>query len=671
MRAKFQIYILIIFIICIASSAAKAEVVRNDYDNGFAFMTSLTDDYPVGRLVLVMRNDKTPVALGRVDFARNGYVYCKIEDVFGNRRPITGDLVSIPTEETLRSLNKSPDDLKLLNTLSSSLQDKNQQVKTPVANTTAGKSPDTQTSRSQRNDIAIGSIGAQDTEGSLEISVSNDNRGLVSLKAVNVSLYRILKELAEKTGSNIYFDPSLESSLYSTRVTFSFSKQSVEAGLTDLLGSYGMKYFRNGGSFHVISKGATAQAESDEPVEIEKIVLSYTDADTMRDIILSMDLHPAPEVVKAYVGPMHPDAVQTLDVAGGKNSTKRDMPNEQVVTARKDILLVKATKDVIADIKKIIKLVDVAPRQLIIKTIMLEVDRNNVSDVGADSITFPTLGKYGTASFSGDMDPNSIAGSLQISVASKKTLETATKTLYADLHAMILKQKAKILNNPTISTLDGMPAVIRVGKEIPIESTTVEVKDGINLTSKDVDYRHIGMNLYVLPRIDPDTNKISLLLHPSLSEIETDFKNYFKQSPTNGVLGALNSILGTGLNTSALSSLSTASGSNDPTPDIVIRETNSIVRVDNGEEVIIGGLIRRENKTRVKKVPLFGDMPVLGGLFRREQNYVDEQELIVILVPYIVDSLQKDDKVDSPIYDLIYQDYKHINEKKKKSYSYK
>ncbi|MFA6449800.1 MAG: hypothetical protein WCX65_10045 [bacterium] len=668
MRNKIGLVLAIFMFLGMAIVFGATPTVRNTYDNAFSFMATIIDDYNTGDYAYVTGDSETPVALGRVSFSRNGYVYCVVEQNIGGRRPEVGDFIMHASGDIIKKYKKVQTDDKFLNDVntqkiqdavdSSKKDDTKNTAPVDKKQNTSSRSPNSP--RSDKNDIPISRIGTSDSQGAIDIQVSNDNRGLISLKAENAPLSRVLQELADKTGSAVYVDTSVESGMRDIYVTYSFKQESMEAGLSDLLGAYGLTYFRNGGSFRVVSKDSEENAGGSGEIQIEKIHLSYVDADTMRDILLSMDLHPAPEVVKAYVGPMHPEAASSLAVGGDKNWTNRDMPNEQVVTARKDFLLVKADKEVITEIRKVVKLVDVAPKQMIIKTIVLEVDRNNIRDIGADNIRFPSLGKFGTAIFSGDM----ANGALKMSVASRKVLETSSSTLYADIHALILDQKAKIINNPTITTLDGQPAIIRVGKEIPIESTSVEVKDGINLTATQVDYRHIGMSMYVLPRIDPDTNQISLLLHPSLSEIESEFKMNYKDSATNGVFGMIDSLMGTNI-----SGTVGDAGSGPPKeafPNIIVRETNSIVRVENGEEVIIGGLIRRENKTRVKKVPFLSDFPIVGGMFRRQQDYMDEQELIIILVPYIVDSLNKDEKIQSPVYDLIYQDYGKINQKLKK-----
>jgi len=132
-----------------------------------------------------------------------------------------------------------------------------------------------------------------------------------------------------------------------------------------------------------------------------------------------------------------------------------------------------------------------------------------------------------------------------------------------------------------------------------------------------------------------------------------------------GLMDMVDSIAGTEYGANAQGAITMLDSALPQSPNIIARESNSIVQVANGEEVIIGGLIRRDNKTRVKKMPLLGDMPLIGNLFRRQSDYVDEQELIIIMVPFVMDKLPGDEKIGAPVFDMIYKNYSDINEEKR------
>ncbi len=676
----------------VAGFAGIGNTIENVYDDAFSFMAFKPGEYPEGQKVVVTREGVGLVAIGRVKYSRYSYVFCELETTVENMRPERGDTVVASDLADKAIFDAKNADAQVMDILDGAAADSPaMQVKPasiPGTGKTVGKktvknvtyvhdpdkgyavryTDDTKPGERQlkRNYVPIrmyeGDYAYQaDDEGSVNIEVSDDNRKLVTLEAKDVTLGHLLREIAERTDIDIYVNASAEDDVYSTIVDYSFSGQTIAAGLQDLLKHYGLAYYRNGGSFHVASEG-TVEDEYKEyverekengPIEIEKIQLYYADADTVRDMILSMNIQPAPEVVKTYVGPIHNQQADTLQVGGRSGSeSERSLPNEQIVTAKKDFLLVKGTRESLKQVHKVVDLIDTKPTQLIFKALIMEIDRNNTHDYGADYTVLPTLGRYGVALFDGAFD----TGQLWVGLASKEQFEKGShNTLYTVLHTLLQEQKAKILNNPTITTLDGQPAVIRVGKEIPMASSNTTVNNGSVVSTSQVDYKHIGMTLYLVPRVDMKTREISLMIHPILSEIEQEFRENYKDSENHGIIQMFNSLLGTGGNSKKY-------GNPNYYPNIVVRETNSMVRLKDGEEVVIGGLIRRDNKTRVKRVPLLSEIPLVGELFRHTQDYVDEQELIIILVPYIVDELTDDKQIKTPEYDLLHKNYDDINE---------
>ncbi len=74
----------------------------------------------------------------------------------------------------------------------------------------------------------------------------------------------------------------------------------------------------------------------------------------------------------------------------------------------------------------------------------------------------------------------------------------------------------------------------------------------------------------------------------------------------------------------------------DTVPIISVRETDTIVRVHEGETAVIGGLMQDKLTVDKSKVPLLGDMPVVGGLFRRDEKHTQKTDLIVLLTPSLL-----------------------------------
>ena len=88
---------------------------------------------------------------------------------------------------------------------------------------------------------------------------------------------------------------------------------------------------------------------------------------------------------------------------------------------------------------------------------------------------------------------------------------------------------------------------------------------------------------------------------------------------------------------SSVSSISSLSAAANPQADIEIRSTKSIVKVKDGETVILGGLIHQDKDIEMKKLPILGDIPILGMFFRHKNQTVNlERELIIFITPRIV-----------------------------------
>ncbi|MGM0624054.1 MAG: pilus (MSHA type) biogenesis protein MshL, partial [Campylobacterota bacterium] len=164
------------------------------------------------------------------------------------------------------------------------------------------------------------------------------------------------------------------------------------------------------------------------------------------------------------------------------------------------------------------------------------------------------------------------------------------------------------VSNPKILTLNNQPALISVGNEYfyKLTSTNTTSGDGATTTSEDEDINSIfaGVLLDVTPEISND-GMITLKINPSLSE-------ELSQTTRND------------------------DGERTMPPDMSRRQISSVISLKDGEHVVLGGLISKDEGMDVKKVPLLGDIPVLGYLFKREEQIERMNELVIIITPRIV-----------------------------------
>ena len=173
----------------------------------------------------------------------------------------------------------------------------------------------------------------------------------------------------------------------------------------------------------------------------------------------------------------------------------------------------------------------------------------------------------------------------------------------------------QVLSSPRIATINNQKAVLKVGTdEFFVTSITTNTTSGVggttNSPSIGVQPFFSGIALDVTPQID-DNNNIILHIHPQVSNVIERQKNLN--------LGALGSF-----------TLPLASSS--------VNETDTIVRVQDGNIVAIGGLMQQESKNQASQVPGLGDMPGIGALFRQTGVTNTKRELVILLKPTIVHS---------------------------------
>jgi len=167
----------------------------------------------------------------------------------------------------------------------------------------------------------------------------------------------------------------------------------------------------------------------------------------------------------------------------------------------------------------------------------------------------------------------------------------------------------KSISNPKVLTLNNQPALISVGNELfyKIQSTSVmqgASGAGTQQSGETIDSVFAGILLDITPEISED-GSITLKINPSISD-------------TLDVVQRDNT------------------GSRNIPPDLSRKQISSVVTIQDGQHVILGGLISSKTGTTVSKVPLLGDLPLLDHLFKREVKINSVDELVLIITPHII-----------------------------------
>jgi len=169
------------------------------------------------------------------------------------------------------------------------------------------------------------------------------------------------------------------------------------------------------------------------------------------------------------------------------------------------------------------------------------------------------------------------------------------------------------ISNPKVLTLNNQPALISVGNELfyKIQSNAV-IQSGSGSSStqgETIDSVFAGILLDITPEISED-GSITLKINPSISDTLSTVER------GNG-------------------------GARDIPPDLSRKQISSVVTMQDGQHVILGGLISSKTGTKVSKVPLLGDLPLLDQVFKREIKIDRVEELVLIVTPHIVKKNQE------------------------------
>lgn len=267
------------------------------------------------------------------------------------------------------------------------------------------------------------------------------------------------------------------------------------------------------------------------------------------------------------------------------------------VDVESNAIVLMGPSDEIDYIKVLLKELDKEKAQVYVQARIIEVNDDLVDEVGVKYGIFGgTAGSKGLATFSSSLNGGSGVAFDIGDIGLKIPDLTSGLALGATISLLDQDGALDIVSEPSILAINNKESSIYVGETISVK-TSSSVSDG-GTTNENFKREDVGLTLKVKPRISND-NKVTLEIHTTLEDV--------KSTDTN-------------------------SGNADTTKKEV--ETTAIV--NNGESVIIGGLIEDKEESTVSKVPLLGDIPVVGSLFKHNKTDIRKRSLVIIVTPYII-----------------------------------
>jgi general secretion pathway protein D len=265
-----------------------------------------------------------------------------------------------------------------------------------------------------------------------------------------------------------------------------------------------------------------------------------------------------------------------------------------VADPTKNTILTEATPKDYRRILRLIKTLDVMPNQVLIEATIAEV---SLTDELRFGIRWYFKEQASTFKFS-----DHAAGSLA-SVFPGFSYALAMSNVEATLNALSGVTNINIVSSPSLTVMDNKTALLQIGDQVPIitqSAASVENPDATIVNS--VSYRDTGVILSITPQIN-ESGRVHLEIEQEVSSVST--------TQTSGI----------------------------DSPTIRQRKVKTSVVVNDGEAIALGGLIQKSQTTGRTQIPIIGDIPVLGSVFKEKNDDLEKTELLILLKPYVMRNL--------------------------------
>ena len=259
-----------------------------------------------------------------------------------------------------------------------------------------------------------------------------------------------------------------------------------------------------------------------------------------------------------------------------KTALQMFVPEDRVVVDAASVM-VRAGVDQLSEIDAFIKEFDIPPTQVLIEAWVQEIGTEDLQSLGIEWKGIPNF--TGTRPITGDME-----------IPAFIELEWKPWELFLALKALENNGKSKLLARPQIATINGQEASIFIGDRVP-----VRVKSGED--SEKIEYIESGIHLNITPQISSD------------GYITTKIRQ----------------------------EVSTFVPMSDGLPQTRNREAETVVRVLDGQPIVIGGLIQESLHEYISGIPFVSKLPILGRLFQWTESENTQTEMVIFMVPRIID----------------------------------
>lgn len=424
----------------------------------------------------------------------------------------------------------------------------------------------------------------------------------LSLNFQDIPVRAVLQLIADFTGLNVVVSDSVDGNL-----TLRLKNVPWDQALDIILKAKGLSK-RESGNVILIAPSEEIAAQEKLDLEAQQQV---TELAPIRSAFFEVNFAKVTDLAALFEGDGSDGKLSLLSPRGSV-----------IIDERTNTLIIKDTDRVISEIRRTLTKLDIPVRQVLIESrIVIATDdfkkelgvrfgTTNVTANGADGITGTTgtisgtntmsetaidnLGNTGspfpvgiTNEFDERLNVNmpviGASGSIAFTILSGGNL------LDLELSALHSEDNGEIISSPRVVTSDRHEAFIEQGVEIPYLSAT-------SSGATQVEFKKAVLSIKVTPQITPD-DRIIMDLAVNKDAVGQVFANI---------------------------------------PSIDTRQVETQVLVENGDTIVLGGIYETETRNELDKVPVLGDLPLIGSLFRHTLESVEKQELLIFVTPKIL-----------------------------------
>jgi len=389
----------------------------------------------------------------------------------------------------------------------------------------------------------------------------------------------VLEALARRSGANIVVSPEVTGN-----VSAHLKQMTIDAILDHMSAVQGFAWEKKDGAYLVASKEKLAKPVPEQaPVpENQVLVWQCKNAKPADLVTVLTKLMPNLKAVEgpSQITPVLSSGSSGSSYTGGESSSSSSTTtSETTSTSNACSLIIMGSPVDIARARDILTQLDIPRKQVKIDVAITEITNSKEKNIG-------TEWSWGDINLTEDTTTSGIWFG--------KFTKDATNVA-ATVSALVSSGRANLLAQPNISVLDNESAEILIGDRILFPKLTGYSDNGVPIYDKDEE--KVGIYLQIAPKITGES-EVVLTLYPQVSLVTGYLNNY---------------------------------------PQISTREAKTTVSVKNGATLAIGGLVQENEIRDASKVPLLGDLPIIGSIFRHSKTTKDRTEIVIFLTPKIVE----------------------------------